>query len=167
MPGRYLSGLSGEAIVAFERLVAEAGPLDEAGLRGVFREFVERRLELAQGFLDSAKAMPADDGINSRNAISRCYYAMHHAGRAVIFSVSKTDVTRHDKVWEGLPKDFPERREYQRRLKDWHSLRNKVDYSPYVEPGQSFRALQQSSLKDTAEFVQACRQYLKERGVVQ
>lgn len=72
--------------------------MDVARFQEVLCGFVTQRLELAEAFLASAHEMAEDNAIGSRNAISRSYYAMHHAGRAAIFGHSRTDVTRHDKV---------------------------------------------------------------------
>jgi len=68
--------------------LATEGMFSTADLERIVEEFTIHRYNLAQSFHDSANAIPLNSDIDARNVISRSYYAMFHAARAVIFHFS-------------------------------------------------------------------------------
>lgn len=62
------------------------------------RDGVEKRLTLAREFLSFSEGLISSGSVNeiaSRNAVSRAYYAVHHAVRALLLFEERGDVDGH------------------------------------------------------------------------
>jgi len=164
-PARYFERLSGKVVSAFRDLVQDRGPVDLGRFEDVLRDAIDQRMGFAKGLLDSAKAMPTGSATTARNVISRSYYAMYHAGRAVQFAFSRADIDDHQAVASKLPDDFPESAHWRDRLKFWRIKRDKADYEPWIEPTDSFELLQPAALREASRFIEQCQSYLRERGM--
>src|SRR5688572_24304784 len=91
----------------------------------LLREASSARFQLAKRFLHSARHLLGARPKLHRDAISRAYYAMYHAARAVAFLTNEgDDYEPHDKLASGLPKDFPDMENWQNELKIARLLRN-------------------------------------------
>ncbi len=69
-----------------------------ANLERIVEEFTIQRYNLAKSFHESAKAISLNADIDARNVISRNYYAMFHAARAVIFHFHRYDEEKHEEL---------------------------------------------------------------------
>lgn len=68
-------------------------------------------------------------GTQYRSAISRHYYAMYHAARAIVFAENKgDDHERHNILPRNLPSTLPDSATRESELTDAHLLRNQADY---------------------------------------
>ena len=78
------------------------GAVSIAAVDQAMRDGVDKRLQLAQDFLSFSESLLSFSGANSeianRNAVSRSYYAVHHAVRALLFE-ERGDV---DGQWESM-----------------------------------------------------------------
>jgi uncharacterized protein (UPF0332 family) len=166
LPARYFERLSGKAVAAIRKLVAAYAPLDPDGLDRVIREAVRQRMELAQGFLASAAAMQEGEEISSRNVVSRSYYAMYHAGRAVLLWVMRADVDGHQDVAKKVAhvEEFSEREHWKERLEFWRIQRNKVDYEPWAEREDELSQLREAIVREAQCFLRVCEEYLLKGG---
>jgi len=75
------------------------GVVDMAAVDEAIRETVEKRMRLAQDFLSFSESLvsmpPSMSEIADRNAVSRAYYAVHHAIRALLLFEERGDVDGH------------------------------------------------------------------------
>lgn len=109
------------------------------------REGVEKRLKLAQDFLtfseNQTSALGVDAEMAGRNAVSRAYYAVHHAVRALLLFEERGDVDGHREAIEAvsaLLKRNPAVRsklgdseEFRAAFLDLLDRRHLADYYPY------------------------------------
>jgi len=92
-----LSSLSGREYSLLEAL-AEVGVIERDQVLRWVQQVVDDRLALAEAYLEHASACDLRRDPECRQAISRAYYATHHAGRAVAYEVHRRDVTTHEGV---------------------------------------------------------------------
>lgn len=73
------------------------GAVDITRVDQAMREGIEKRLELAEQFLSFAERLSLGNSneIAHRNAVSRAYYAAHHAIRALLMFEERGDVDGH------------------------------------------------------------------------
>ena len=134
--------------------------LDQGDVEDLLRKVEEDRLALAQGYLTFAQAVGLDSGMQCRQVISRCYYAMHHAARAVIYQVKRKDVPSHEGVIVGIGKVMDE--DAKRTLRQQHKLRNQVEYEVYL-PELDLVQEAQKARSAAARFVGQCQHFLEAR----
>lgn len=102
-----------------------------------------------------------------RSAISRFYYAMYHAARAITFAHhGGDDHERHSVLPRNLPSDLERRNELSAELVGARLLRNQADYDPYPSVSGAWRGEAQSLASTAAGFVQSCEAYALEKGYV-
>lgn len=100
-----------------------------------------------------------------RLAVSRSYYSMYHAARALCFFRHKgDDHEKHIELPKHLPKDFPAREYWENALKTARLQRNNADYLPYPIDEGSFRSTAEKQLRESAEFLPVVRGYLRSKG---
>ena len=124
---------------------------------------VSDRLTLAGLWLKSGDALISSSQF--RVAISRHYYAMYHAARAITFGVNQgDDFERHSDLPRHLPPsiDDPVRREGE--LTAARLLRNQADYDPYPAGHADWEADARQLAPTAAEFVQACEDTARLEG---
>lgn len=135
-------------------------PLGEA-----IRQVASDRLALASSHLRAGDYLVQRSAF--RASISRHYYAMYHAARAIVFAVTKgDDHQRHNVLARNLPATLPQRPTREQQLTDARLLRNEADYEPYPinEIGWAVEA---HGLAATAsEFMQALEEYALLNGHV-
>lgn len=100
-----------------------------------------------------------------RDALSRYYYSMYHAMRAVVFFVEDgDDFQGHSKLPGKTPDDFPQATLWQNALKDARTKRNAADYDPYPKSDRAHRP-GASELQEKAQELEAIsRAYLLNLG---
>ena len=134
-------------------------------IRELQEKATKDRLELSSAHLIDAKSalkslMPA-----YRMSISRSYYSMYHAGRAVSFCAnSGDDYQDHSKLPSGIPKDFPNRDIWENALKNARLERNRADYEPYPRNDAHFSDTANEQIQLAMEFLKLVKSYLHARG---
>lgn len=123
------------------------------------------RLLLARRFNRSATAMLAMTTPRYRDAVSRSYYGMYHAVRAVsFFCHGGDDHESHQKLPGFLPQNFPESEQWRNALKDARERRNAADYDPYPKTEGAWRADAEMLTAAAANLYSVSHAYLKARG---
>lgn len=122
------------------------------------------RAMLAAAFLKEAKYVAANGGMN-RTVVSRAYYAMYHAARAITFlSYGGDDHQEHSTLPGKLPRDFPESAQWQNALKNARLERNKADYDPYPRSDADFGAAALALLLEAKLLVTAAKAYIRSKS---
>jgi len=118
-------------------------------------------LTKAQEYLAFAGQLDASATLNLPHSVSRCYYAMYHAARAVVLHVRRADPDDHERLPAALGQclGLP----YGDLLGRWREARNQVDYSPY--PPADLRQQALAAVSDAELLLAACREGLRKRGV--
>jgi uncharacterized protein (UPF0332 family) len=123
------------------------------------------RFHLAQEFFASAQRMFRSRPPMQRNVISRSYYGMYHAARAVAYLHHEgDDHESHNDLHKGLPGDFPDVDLWKNALKDARLRRNEADYDPYPPDDSAFRLHGQSQIIIADKFIGEAEAYLRARG---
>jgi uncharacterized protein (UPF0332 family) len=134
-------------------------------LRSLIRQVTSDRLLLAGDHLRSG-----DQDIfalHFRSAISRHYYAMYHAARAIVFAeVGGDDYQQHSDLPRHLPSSLPIRQTREQQLTDARLLRNEADYDPYPSAAAEWERDARRLAVTAAEFVQACEDFALTNGYV-
>ena len=148
-----LSSLSGREYSLLETLVRARFIEGDQLLRWV-QQIVDDRLALAEAYLEHAQACDLQRDSECRQAISRAYYATHHAGRAVVYEVRRRDVAPHEGVIAEVGKILGE--EAAGVMHSLHRLRNQVEYELYL-PRLDLRAEAEAALAQASELLSRCR----------
>lgn len=123
------------------------------------------RIALAAEFRMSARACMSDEMRAYRTAVSRFYYSMYHAGRAVVyFQKDGDDHEEHSKLPTHLPGDFPERNRCLNAITNARLDRNRADYEPYPKSQNAWRSMARQWESVSTEFLAMCRVYLRQKG---
>lgn len=123
------------------------------------------RLALSADFLKRARTLLAAQPPMNRDSISRSYYAMYHAWRAIAYYESVgDDFQEHKKLPEFTPIGFPDHADWQNRLKQARLARNRADYRPYPKTESSWRDDAVVWCADAARLLRVTRRYLRQRG---
>jgi len=133
----------------------ELQPVEDA-----IHQIVAERLKLAQDYLDFAASIANTSPSNCRQIISRSYYAMHHAARAVIFEIRRRDNRSHEAVITEIAKIMGA--DVSVMLKAQLDLRNSVEYELYL-PGLDFQMASTNSLNIASTFCLGCQEFIRER----
>jgi uncharacterized protein (UPF0332 family) len=161
----------------------QAGVLDLAAIDEGIEAGVDKRLELAEMFLTCANRLcppagTAMDEISARNAVSRAYYAIHHAVRALLLYEEHGDVDGHQetiKAVTGLIIRVPAARakiggakEFGDKLQEVLHQRHLADYYLYGtavprEVPLDFPTAATELLSFAAETLGKVRQYIAEK----
>jgi uncharacterized protein (UPF0332 family) len=124
------------------------------------------RFQLANRFMQYAKAAYKNAPEQSRLVIGRSYYSMYHAARAVVFiRVGGDDHETHAILPNHLPDDFPDRNLWLNSLRNARLERNRADYDPYPKSEKSFSGSAANIYSDCATFMQKSKTYLISKGI--
>lgn len=86
-----------------------------------------------------------------RLAISRGYYSMYHAIRAVVFYVTRGDENQeHSTLPKHIPADFPGGVSWETKLKNARLERNRADYDPYPQQDRAFEVMARQIVGESA-----------------
>lgn len=120
------------------------------------------RLRLARRHLRDAKAALGVLPPSPRSVVSRAYYSLYHAARAVTYIHHEgDDHEAHAELPQRLPPDFPDRDLWRNRIKAARYDRNRADYDPYPMVDTDFNACATRLLKEARELVLLAAAYLK------
>lgn len=123
------------------------------------------RFELALDFRRRSRQLFTPPANNYRDAVSRLYYAMYHAARAVVFFANRGDDNQdHQVLPASIPADFPNTAIWANRLKTARDNRNRADYDPFPRGGAFWRLLASNLSNEVDDFIVVARQYLRGKG---
>jgi uncharacterized protein (UPF0332 family) len=142
------------------RLV-DLGYLTRAQVDELINRLVSDRFAKGVDYLAFAQQLDVSVTLNQPHIISRCYYAMYHAARALVLHVRRADLDDHERLPAALGQVLGA--EYGDVLGRWREMRNQVDYSPYTPPDLASQAA--TAVGDANSLLTACRDYLQNRGV--
>jgi len=122
------------------------------------------RLHLAQQQLSAAKKAIVSTPSISRTAVSRAYYSMYHAARAVAYlDFGGDDNEEHSKLPTYLPNDFPDSSNWKIKLKNARLDRNRADYDPYPKKDSEFKECAEILYSDARNFLHSAKSYIQSR----
>ena len=118
-------------------ILAAGGPLTSEQFESLLQYIAHRRILLAEGQLRCAVALAKFSREGERpeerlSAISRAYYAMYNAARALVFLRMGQDVSDHSKLPKHLPDDLHNRESWREKLEKYRRYRNEADYDPFA-----------------------------------
>jgi uncharacterized protein (UPF0332 family) len=123
------------------------------------------RWGLARAFRRQGDRMIAAQPPLYRDALSRFYYSMYHAMRAVVFfAEGGDDHQEHKKLPAYTPTDFPQAPLWQNALKDARTKRNAADYDAYPKSEKAYRAGALELQTKAQELEKLSRAYLIAKG---
>jgi hypothetical protein len=123
------------------------------------------RWGLALAFRRQGDRMIAASPPFYRDALSRFYYSMYHAMRAVVFYVEGgDDFQAHSKLPPRTPNDFPHHDLWQNKLKDARTRRNAADYDAYPKSDRSYRSGALELQAQARDLAALSRDYLIAKG---
>ncbi|MGW2518664.1 HEPN domain-containing protein [Streptomyces sp. NPDC001617] len=123
------------------------------------------RILLAKTFLKSGDRLMRTRPPEYRSAISRYYYSMYHALRAVAyFNEGGDDKESHAALPGAVPHDFPDSAIWQNELKDARSRRNEADYDPYPINPRDWRDVAKDLQSKAPKLLLLAESYLKQKG---
>jgi hypothetical protein len=128
-------------------------------------QIVSDRLELAGNHLRTGDTLA--QSASYRSAISRYYYAMYHAGRAICFGYHKGDnYQSYSALPSHLPPPLPNLSRWQNELDDARLVRNMADYDLYPRATSDWKDDSTSLAVSAAEFLIECEEYAMNNGLV-
>ncbi len=161
------------------------GAVDITRVDQAMRDGIEKRLELAEQFLLFSEGLSTGNSseIANRNAVSRAYYAAHHAARALLMFEERGDVDGHREAIKASSALLKRNRAAENILgspdkfrDDFEELLNRrhlADYYPYGTnaPGEApldFAQAAQEATQFARRIVENTRKYinLKKSGVL-
>jgi uncharacterized protein (UPF0332 family) len=123
------------------------------------------RLALAGRFRRQADRMMTARPPLYRDAVSRYYYAMYHAMRAVVFYIEEgDDYQAHSELPKHTPKDFQDAELWRNALKDARERRNAADYEPYPKSDAALRKTAAEMQSRATSLIRTSRAYLSSKG---
>ncbi|MFD3821594.1 HEPN domain-containing protein [Streptomyces sp. NPDC058625] len=123
------------------------------------------RIRLAKTFLNSADRLMKVRPPEYRSAISRYYYSMYHALRAVVyFHEGGDDKESHSTLPGAVPNDFTNSAIWQNALKDARARRNEADYDPYPINPEDWRNVARDLQSKAPTLLTLAESYLKQKG---
>lgn len=127
------------------------------------RQTVSDRLTLAGSQLHVGDQLIL--GGSFRSSISRHYYAMYHAARAVVFAVEQgDDHEKHSELPRHLPQAMQNVAQHEAELTDARLLRNKADYDIYPANEADWEADARALASTSAQFVSSFENFALQNG---
>lgn len=123
------------------------------------------RLRLAKELLAAGDKLRTCRPPQYRSAISRYYYCMYHAIRAVVyFMYGGDDYQPHSDLPGQIPADFTDGALWRNALKDARSHRNDADYEPYPASSSTWQPIASDLAANAVGLIAESEQYLKGKG---
>ncbi len=120
---------------------------------------------LAHDFRRRGRKMVGQAPPQHRDAVSRFYYSMYHAFRAIVFiEFGGDDHEAHSTLQKSIPQNFPSRQQWSNRLKNARLDRNSADYDPYPKSETAWRSASQRLSADADELLSVTKTYLIATG---
>lgn len=106
-------------------------------------------------------------GAQYRSAISRHYYAMYHAARAIVYAENKgDDYERHNTLPRNLPSTLQDSSTRENELTDARLLRNQADYDAYPLNETEWEDDARTLAVIAANFLQSCESFASTNGYI-
>lgn len=100
-----------------------------------------------------------------RTSISRHYYAMYHAARAIVFAdLPGDDFERHSDLPRNLPDSFASKITRESELTAARLLRNEADYDLYPSQQLDWEADARNLAAVASDFCSACEDFALQNG---
>ncbi|MEW2436720.1 hypothetical protein AB0952_21625 [Streptomyces caniferus] len=129
----------------------------------LLQQIVSDRLLLAGGHLRAGDALLFAS--QYRSAISRFYYAMYQAARAIAFAETKgDDHERHNVLPRKLPEGIDNPAVREAELVEARLLRNQADYDVYPINESDWEGEARALSATAATFVQTCESFALTNG---
>lgn len=141
--------------------LADLGYLTRDQVDELINRLAADRMTKAQDYAAFAHQLSVESSLQQPHIISRCYYAMYHAARAVVLHFRRADLDDHDRLPTILGQVIGP--EYGEMLARWRETRNQADYSPYRLADLAQQAA--TVLDDTTAFLTVCVGFLQGRGM--
>ncbi|WP_194724220.1 HEPN domain-containing protein [Noviherbaspirillum malthae] len=123
------------------------------------------RLRLARLQLKHAIIAYKAEKDQSRTVVSRAYYAMYHAARAVTYvSFGGDDHEQHSVLPTKLPHDLPNADIWKNKLKNARLERNRADYDPYPAGDAAFGTVAADLIDQAKELIKVAQIYLRSKS---
>lgn len=157
------------------------GAVDIVQVEKAIRAGVDKRLKLAQQFLQFADSLlPASgtDDMAARNAVSRAYYATHHALRALLLFEERGDIDGHREAIEAasdlikrnsaVRAKLGERDDFRSQMQELLEQRHLADYYPYgasapKEEPVDFASLATAAVQFARHIVEKTNEYISQK----
>ncbi|MFD9477378.1 hypothetical protein [Streptomyces nojiriensis] len=131
----------------------------------LLQQVVSDRLILAGGHLGAGDSLLF--ARQYRSAISRFYYAMYQAARAITFAETKgDDHERHNILPRKLPRNIDNPTMREAELTDARLLRNQADYDIYPIKESDWENDARALSATSANFVQMCESFALTKGYI-
>ena len=132
-------------------------------LAALIRQATSDRLQLAGYHLHAGDNLLFAS--HYRSAISRYYYAMYQAARAIVFAAHQgDDHEQHSVLPRKLPNNWPTASQREIELTDARLLRNQADYDCYPIVEAAWEIDARGLAVTAANFVQDCETYAITNG---
>jgi uncharacterized protein (UPF0332 family) len=141
----------------------------DSGLRleDLRTKVVADRWQLALDFNDRGAKLLRSRPPLYRDAISRFYYSMYHALRAVAyFTYFGDDHEEHRALPSAIPRDFYDNEIWANNLKNARDTRNRADYEPYPAEPAAWASDAGVLKVQAADLLERTKLYLTARGCV-
>lgn len=131
----------------------------------LLKQIVSDRLELASGHLRTADSLA--QSMSYRSAISRYYYSMYHAARAITYGHHNgDDYQRHNVLPVNLPPLLPNVARWTNELDNARLVRNMADYDLYPRAANDWRSDSVNLAVVASEFLPECEDFAVNAGLI-
>jgi uncharacterized protein (UPF0332 family) len=131
----------------------------------LIKKVVADRYYFAKSILSEARNLSRASTKTSRFVISRYYYAMYHAMRAVVYiHHGGDDFEEHKTLPSKVPQDFPNFEQWSNDLKDARERRNNADYDPYPKSIDYWDKIAKKLEKSCMSLLVEVKKYLLAKG---
>jgi len=135
--------------------------LTQSQVDELINRLAQDRFAKAREYLVFAQNLALNEPLHQPQIISRCYYAMYHAARALVLHIRRADVDDHERLPVALGQALGAN--YRDILNRWREMRNRVDYSPYPPADMADQSV--TALQEAEVLLAACRDCWRNRGV--
>ncbi|MFS0901142.1 hypothetical protein [Mycolicibacterium litorale] len=131
----------------------------------LLKQIVSDRLELAGGHLRTADSLA--QAMSYRSSISRYYYSMYHAARAIAFGFHKgDDYQRHFVLPSNLPPSLTNVARWTNELNNARLVRNMADYDIYPRAANEWKNDSVNLAVVASEFLPECEDFAMNAGLI-
>ena len=131
----------------------------------LLKQIVSDRLELAGSHLRTADSL--SQSAAHRSAISRYYYAMYHAARAICFGYHRgDDFQRHSRLPNNLPPTLTDNVRWTQELHSARLVRNMADYDLYPSALADWEGDAVALAIVAPEFLGTCEDFAMNTGLI-
>lgn len=133
-------------------------------IHGLKLRVVAARFRLALEMRQQSR-LGGESAARHRLVISRAYYAMYHAMRAVAYIFHDgDDHEQYSNLPTKLPSDFPDHALWGNQLKSAREYRSQADYDPYPRGKTYWRDVARVVHSDAMRLLPVARSYLMAKG---